>query len=106
MKTGTAHPPIMHAKDSTWAKQDVGASQAIEKHGTFYLYSVTLHPGIVEFKQHWYLFLHNATLAIGDLNGAIGRRAVTVEHLQYNADGTMRPVRQTGAGVSIPAASR
>ncbi len=41
-----------------------------------------------------------------DLNGAIGRRALTLEPLQYNADGTMRPVRQTETGVSIPAASR
>ncbi|MBB3345655.1 MULTISPECIES: glycoside hydrolase family 43 protein [unclassified Sphingomonas] len=66
-------------------------------------YSFTIHPGIVEFKKHWYLFLHNATLAIGDLNGAIGRRAVTVEYLRYNPDGTMRPVVQTVAGVTAPA---
>ncbi|WP_369975780.1 glycoside hydrolase family 43 protein [Xanthomonas bundabergensis] len=69
-------------------------------------YSFTIHPGIVEFKGHWYLFLHNATLAIGDLNGAIGRRAVTVEYLHYNPDGTMRPVRQTEAGVSVPDMAR
>lgn len=65
-------------------------------------YSFTIHPGIVEYKGDWYLFLHNATLAIGDLNGAIGRRAVTVERLHYNADGTMRPVVQTEAGVTAP----
>ncbi|MBN6100794.1 glycoside hydrolase family 43 protein [Xanthomonas sp. CFBP 8703] len=69
-------------------------------------YSFTIHPGIVEFKRHWYLFLHNATLAIGDLNGAIGRRAVTVEYLHYNPDGTMQPVRQSQAGVSIPDVAR
>lgn len=63
-------------------------------------YSFTIHPGIVQYKGDWYLFLHNATLAIGDLNGAIGRRAVTVERLHYNADGTMRPVVQTAAGVT------
>ncbi|MEH3038668.1 MAG: glycoside hydrolase family 43 protein [Sphingomonas paucimobilis] len=63
-------------------------------------YSFTIHPGIVEYKGDWYLFLHNATLAIGDLNGAIGRRAVTVERLRYNADGTMQPVVQTEAGVT------
>ncbi|MHC9417939.1 glycoside hydrolase family 43 protein [Sphingomonas citri] len=66
-------------------------------------YSFTIHPGIVEFKKRWYLFLHNATLAIGDLNGAIGRRAVTVEYLRYNPDGTMRPVVQTESGVTAPA---
>jgi hypothetical protein len=30
------------------------------------------------------------------------RRAVTVEHLSYNADGAIEPFRQTGAGVSLP----
>lgn len=63
-------------------------------------YSFTIRPGIVQFKNNWYLFLHNAALSIGDLNGAIGRRAVTVEHLQYNADGTMKLVNQTEAGVT------
>ena len=67
-------------------------------------YSFTIHPGIAEFKGNWYLFLHNANLAIGDQSGAIGRRAVTAEHLYYNADGTMKPVVQSEAGVSAPAA--
>lgn len=62
--------------------------------------SFTIHPGIAEFKGRWYLFLHNAALKIGDVEGALGRRAVTAEHLQYNADGTMRPVEQTDAGVA------
>ena len=65
-------------------------------------YSFTIHPGIAEFKGRSYLFLHNADLAIGDQSGAIGRRAVTVEYLHYNPDGTMRPVVQTKAGVSAP----
>ena len=46
----------------------------------------------------------HAALAVGDQSGAIGRRAVTVEHLQYNPDGTMKPVVQTEAGVSVPPA--
>ncbi len=54
------------------------------------------------FKGDWYVFLHNATLAIGDLNGAIGRRAVTVERLHYAPDGALLPVVQTEAGVSAP----
>jgi len=66
-------------------------------------YSFTIHPGIVQFKGEWYLFLHNADLAVGDQSGAIGRRAVTVERLRYNPDGTMQPVVQTEAGVSVPA---
>jgi hypothetical protein len=66
--------------------------------------SFTIHPGIAQFKGNWYLFLHNATLTIGDMKGAIGRRAVTVEHLQYNPDGTMKPVVQGELGVSVPPA--
>ena len=65
-------------------------------------YSFTIHPGIVDFKGQSYLFLHNATLTIGDMSGAIGRRAVTVERLFYNPDGTMRPVIQAQAGISLP----
>lgn len=65
-------------------------------------YSFTIHPGIAEFKGRWYLFLHNAALSIGELGGAIGRRTVTVEHLQYDANGLMRPVIQTDSGVTVP----
>ena len=64
--------------------------------------SFTIHPGIAEFRGQWYLFLHNAVLKIGDQSGAVGRRSVTVEHLRYNVDGTMKPVIQTDAGVSVP----
>ena len=63
-------------------------------------YSFTIHPGIAEFHGRWYLFVHNADLAIGDQRGAIGRRAVTVHRLTYNNDGTMRRVVQTDAGVT------
>ncbi|RYD67707.1 MAG: glycoside hydrolase [Sphingomonadales bacterium] len=66
-------------------------------------YSFTIHPGIAQFKGNWYLFLHNAALTVGDQNGSIGRRAITVEHLRYNADGTMQRVIQTDAGVTAPA---
>jgi len=66
-------------------------------------YSFTIHPGIAHFKGEWYLFLHNAALTVGDQNGSIGRRAVTVEYLRYNADGTMKRVIQTDAGVTAPA---
>lgn len=66
--------------------------------GTF-----TIHPGIADFKGQWSLFLHNAALTIGDRKGALGRRAVTVEHLGYDDEGLMRPVTQTAAGVTAPA---
>jgi len=67
-------------------------------------YSFTIHPGIAQYKGDWYIFLHNASLAIGDLNGAIGRRAVTVERLEYNPDGTLKPVVQTEVGITAPRA--
>ncbi|PCD02310.1 glycoside hydrolase [Sphingomonas spermidinifaciens] len=66
-------------------------------------YSFTIHPGIAAFKGNWYIFLHNAALAIGDLNGAIGRRAVTAEYLRYNPDGTLKKVPHTVEGVTAPA---
>jgi beta-xylosidase len=64
--------------------------------------SFTIHAGVAEFKGQGYIFLHNATLTVGDQGGAVGRRAVTVEYLQYNPDGTLKPVVQTEAGVSVP----
>lgn len=66
--------------------------------------SFTIHPGIADFRGSTYLFLHNGALTIGGQSGGLGRRAVTVEHLLFNADGTMRPVVQTEAGISDPPA--
>lgn len=43
------------------------------------------------------LFPHNTTLTVGGQGGA-----VTIEYLQYNPDGTLKPVIQTEAGVSVP----
>lgn len=63
--------------------------------------SFTIHPGIVEFKGKWYLFYHVGTLSVGDQTGAIGRRAVAVEEMHFNPDGTIRHVEQTDRGVSI-----
>lgn len=68
--------------------------------------SFTIHPGIAEFKGQWYIFLHNASLSIGDEAGALGRRAVTAEYLEYNPDGTLKPVIHTQAGVSAPPPAR
>ena len=65
--------------------------------------SYTIHPGIIEFKGQWYFFYHDALLTIGDLQGATGRRAVAVEYLHFNPDGSIRAVEQTDAGISVPA---
>ena len=64
--------------------------------------SFTIHPGIVEFKGNWYFFYHNAVLTVGDQPGALGRRAVAVEHLYYDADGGIAPIVHTREGVSVP----
>lgn len=63
--------------------------------------SFTIHPGIVEFRGDWYLFYHIGTLNVGDQTGGIGRRAVAVERMYFNPDGTIQPVQQTTRGVSI-----
>jgi beta-xylosidase len=62
--------------------------------------SYTIHPGIIEFHGRWYFFYHDALLSIGDLEGATGRRAVAVEYMHFNPDGTIRPIEQTDAGIS------
>ncbi|MDH7452043.1 glycoside hydrolase family 43 protein [Luteimonas composti] len=64
--------------------------------------SFTIHPGIVEFKGQWYFFYHNGVLTVGDQGGALGRRAVAVEHLYYDADGGIVPIEHTREGVSVP----
>jgi beta-xylosidase len=64
--------------------------------------SYTIHPAIIEFKRHWYLLYHNANLTLNGENGATGRRSVCVEYLDYNPDGTIKPIEQTDAGISIP----
>ncbi len=57
--------------------------------------SFTIHPGIIEFDGHWYLFYHNAVLEIDGHPGAIGRRSVCVDTLAYTPDGLLLPVAQT-----------
>ncbi|OUJ74041.1 glycoside hydrolase family 43 protein [Hymenobacter crusticola] len=65
--------------------------------------SYTIHPGVIEFKKQWYFFYHNATLTLpSGESGALGRRSVCVEYLYYNPDGTIQPITQTVAGVSVP----
>ncbi len=57
--------------------------------------SFTIHPGVIEFGGKWYLFYHNATLTLDGHSGAIGRRSVCVDEMQFNDDGTIRFVEQT-----------
>ncbi|CAL4869542.1 Arabinoxylan arabinofuranohydrolase (plasmid) [Asticcacaulis sp. MM231] len=64
--------------------------------------SFTIHPGIIEFKNQWYLFYHKATLTINGEAGATGRRCVCLDYMYYNPDGTIQAVVQSEAGVSLP----
>lgn len=57
--------------------------------------SFTIHPGIIEFKDQWYLFYHNATLTLDGHRGAIGRRSVCFDKFTYNPDGSMQYVAQS-----------
>ena len=57
--------------------------------------SFTIHPGVVDFKGHTYLFYHNSTLSLNGYGPATGRRSVCYEEMFYNPDGTIRPVVQT-----------
>jgi len=64
--------------------------------------SYTIHPGIIDFKGQSYFFYHFAGLTLPDgQSGAVGRRAVCAEYLYYNPDGTIQPIQQTEAGISV-----
>lgn len=68
--------------------------------------SGTNHHSIVEFKGQWYLFYHNADLAIAKIPADSEerkyiqwRRSVCIDKLYYNQDGTIKPVVMTKEGV-------
>ena len=64
--------------------------------------SFTIHPAVVDFKGRTFLFYHNAALSINGEGGALGRRAVCVDEMFFNEDGTIKPVRQTNEGIQEP----
>jgi len=69
--------------------------------------SFTIHAGIEQFKGQWYFFYHDGTLTIGDRKGMQYRRSVAAEPLEYDANGLMKPIRQTRAGVTqVPVPTR
>lgn len=59
--------------------------------------SFTIHPGIIDFKGETYFFYHNGILP----TGGSYRRAICVDYLYYNEDGTIKKVVQTTEGVKI-----
>lgn len=58
--------------------------------------SFTIHPGIIDFKGKTYFFYHNGELP----EGGNYRRAICIDYLNFNEDGTMQKVIQTSSGVS------
>lgn len=61
--------------------------------------SFTIHPGVIQFKGEWYFFYHNGNLVLNGRHGSGGRRSVCVEHMHFNADGTICPIEQTQTGI-------
>jgi hypothetical protein len=60
--------------------------------------SYTIQDGIFDFKGRSYLVYHNGALP----GGGSFDRSVCLDYLYYNPDGTIQPVIQTTAGVSVP----
>ncbi|MDR0865846.1 MAG: family 43 glycosylhydrolase [Candidatus Symbiothrix sp.] len=58
--------------------------------------SYTNHGSIVEYKGQWYSFYHNSSLSKenGEFNDWL--RSICVDKLEYNPDGSIRLVKQTG----------
>jgi beta-xylosidase len=59
--------------------------------------TTTNHQAIVERAGKWYLFYHNNSLP----GGGEQRRSPNIDRLYYNADGTIRRVIPTKAGVGV-----
>jgi len=63
----------------------------------------TIHPAVVEFKKQWYFFYHDGAYTLNGTPGGDCRRQVCVEYLYFNPDGSIKPVKLTSEGISIPA---
>ena len=64
--------------------------------------SFTIHPGVVDYKGHTYLFYHNGKLDRDGQKGQSLRRSVCVDELFFNEDGTIKPVTQTKEAITVP----
>jgi arabinoxylan arabinofuranohydrolase len=60
----------------------------------------TIHPAVIEFKDKWYFFYHDGSNALNGEPGGDTRRMVCVEHLYFNPDGTIKPIKLTREGIS------
>ncbi len=64
--------------------------------------SFTIHPGVVDYKGHTYLFYHNSKLDRDGQRGQSLRRSVCVDELFFNEDGTIKEVKQTKEAITEP----
>ena len=64
--------------------------------------SFTIHPGVVDYKGHTYLFYHNGKLDRDGQRGQSLRRSVCVDELFFNEDGTIKEVKQTKEAITEP----
>jgi hypothetical protein len=62
----------------------------------------TIHPSVIEFKGKWYFFYHDGSNTLSGEPGGDTRRMVCVEYLYFNPDGTIKPIKLTPEGISIP----
>lgn len=62
----------------------------------------TIHPAVIEFKGQWYFFYHDGSSPLNGTPGGDCRRSVCLEYLDFNPDGTIKPITQTVEGVSVP----
>lgn len=63
--------------------------------------SNTIHQGIINFKGQDYFFYHNGSMQDPTI-GSSFRRAVCIDRLYYNPDGTIKRVIQTQEGLDAP----
>lgn len=59
--------------------------------------SNTNHQAIVEFKNQWYFIYHNGGI---NTDGSSYSRSVCIDKLEFNQDGTLKPILMTTGGVA------
>ncbi len=114
------HQDTYYLSYSTWGEKGVTGPQIVyatsknvlgpyEYQGVILdeVNSGTNHHSIVEFKDEWYLFYHNAdlyfekeTVAPGQKSKHWCHRSIAVDRLYYNEDGSIQKVAPTREGVS------
>lgn len=63
----------------------------------------TIHPSVNEINGQWYFFYHDGAYTLDGAPGGDCRRQVCVEYLYFNSDGSIKPIKLTTEGVSVPA---